>query len=418
MRVNVVIPVIASILILGGVVGVSFDDAFAGETGPPERVRICHFGEDGWKPLEINENALANHIANHFDSNNLHDQEIAFDESEDDDCFALNQVDPIEVEKTWTHTDYNWGLVCDTPESMLIGEECKLLDGTVVDPPRQANINNNGENSDPDDDVLADPLPFDDQDLVDKYTVFAQLHREKFSNTNPGAFYALTTVVINSSLSSVEVWENYEDCTADGEGILKFVSKKLTRNVKVAVADPDGDITELTDDLYDAIGGSIIVHTIDPDGEESAHVEITDESHLTGGSTLYVLVKFQDNLRGDDAPDNQFMAMCNNSEEVTSDIEGDLHTVQADAALKIANDSDGDGVNNNKDNCPFVANTDQADGDGDGVGDVCDNAPNDFNPNQNDADGDGVGDIADACPDSDPSLPIDDWGCDTTQTDD
>lgn len=99
MRVNVVIPVIASILILGSVVGVSFDNAFAGAPLPPEKVRICHFGEDGWKPLEINENALLMHIQNHFDSNNLFDHEIAFDESEDGDCFALNQQNSLHISK-------------------------------------------------------------------------------------------------------------------------------------------------------------------------------------------------------------------------------------------------------------------------------------------------------------------------------
>jgi hypothetical protein len=416
LRVNVVIPVIASILILGSVVGVSFNDAFAGQQ---IKVDVCHLqgdndmdhdpGADGatWIILNISVNAVPDHTGQG-------DFVIGGGQGEitEEDCRLLNQVvDPIEVEKTWTHTDYNWGLVCDFPESMLIGEECKLLDGTVVDPPRQANINNNGENSDPDDDVLADPLPFDDQDGVDKYTVFAQLHREKFSNTNPGAFYALTTVVINSSLSKVTVWENYADCF-DEQELLKFVSRKDTRNVKVAVADPNGDITELTDDIYDGIGGAIT--DID---DESAHIEITDESNLTVGSTLYVLVKFNDDLRGEDATDNQFMAMCDNSEEVTSDIGGDLHTVQADAALKIANDSDGDGVNNNQDNCPFVANTDQADGDGDGVGDFCDLCLGD--DATGDTDGDLVCNDLDQCVDSDPinNQPIDLWGCDSQQTD-
>jgi MYXO-CTERM domain-containing protein len=38
-----------------------------------------------------------------------------------------------------------------------------------------------------------------------------------------------------------------------------------------------------------------------------------------------------------------------------------------------SDDSDHDGIDDALDNCPFVANPDQADGDGDAIGDVCDN---------------------------------------------
>ncbi|HWL92733.1 MAG TPA: cellulase family glycosylhydrolase [Phycisphaerae bacterium] len=81
----------------------------------------------------------------------------------------------------------------------------------------------------------------------------------------------------------------------------------------------------------------------------------------------------------------------------------------------LAIDRDGDGIVNDDDNCPDVANTDQADENGDGVGDVCeptpddadgdqvpdaeDNCPNDSNPGQEDANDDGVGD---ACEGSGP----------------
>ncbi len=61
-------------------------------------------------------------------------------------------------------------------------------------------------------------------------------------------------------------------------------------------------------------------------------------------------------------------------------------------------DLDGDGVRNEDDNCPEVANADQADADEDGVGDACDNSPNDPNPGQGDADSDGIGNISDNCP--------------------
>jgi len=59
------------------------------------------------------------------------------------------------------------------------------------------------------------------------------------------------------------------------------------------------------------------------------------------------------------------------------------------------NDIDGDGILNTADNCPEVANPDQADSDGDGVGDACDNCLDTPNPDQADSDGDGVGDACD-----------------------
>jgi len=63
--------------------------------------------------------------------------------------------------------------------------------------------------------------------------------------------------------------------------------------------------------------------------------------------------------------------------------------------LSYTDDADGDGVADGYDNCPFVANRDQADSDGDGVGDACDNCPHVANPDQLDTDGDGIGDACD-----------------------
>jgi hypothetical protein len=58
----------------------------------------------------------------------------------------------------------------------------------------------------------------------------------------------------------------------------------------------------------------------------------------------------------------------------------------------ICTDNDGDGICDDKDNCPAKANPVQEDGDKDGVGDVCDNCPAVANPDQKDSNGNGIGD--------------------------
>ena len=66
-------------------------------------------------------------------------------------------------------------------------------------------------------------------------------------------------------------------------------------------------------------------------------------------------------------------------------------------AMAQLEDSDGDGLSDAFDNCPFVRNPDQSNIDGDGLGDVCDPDPNNP-PNSEDVDGDGIVDVFDACP--------------------
>lgn len=72
-------------------------------------------------------------------------------------------------------------------------------------------------------------------------------------------------------------------------------------------------------------------------------------------------------------------------------------------------DLDGDGIENDVDNCPAEYNPNQMDSDGncgplmcaspaDGIGDVCDNCPTIYNAKQEDADKDKVGDACDNCP--------------------
>lgn len=75
--------------------------------------------------------------------------------------------------------------------------------------------------------------------------------------------------------------------------------------------------------------------------------------------------------------------------------EFDLRTVEYASLPPI--DADGDGINDDFDNCPTIANVDQIDVDGDGRGDLCDNCGAVPNAYQLDSDGDGHGDACDNC---------------------
>jgi hypothetical protein len=82
-----------------------------------------------------------------------------------------------------------------------------------------------------------------------------------------------------------------------------------------------------------------------------------------------------------------------------ADADGDNVGDACDSCRALPNaaqtDSDGDGVGDACDNCPSADNADQTDMDGDGVGDACDNCPNSPNSDQADLDGDGLGDACD-----------------------
>ena len=97
------------------------------------------------------------------------------------------------------------------------------------------------------------------------------------------------------------------------------------------------------------------------------------------------------------------LAFCSDQTAVTQNI---LATIPERLLLQevcggAGGDTDCDGICQDVDNCPDVANTDQANSDSDFLGDLCDNCSMVSNPNQADLDNDGVGDLCDINKDGD-----------------
>jgi len=65
-------------------------------------------------------------------------------------------------------------------------------------------------------------------------------------------------------------------------------------------------------------------------------------------------------------------------------------------SIDAGGDFDHDGIFDVTDNCPTIANSDQANGDGDAFGDACDTCPTTPSASNHDEDGDFVGDACDA----------------------
>lgn len=128
--------------------------------------------------------------------------------------------------------------------------------------------------------------------------------------------------------------------------------------------------------------------------------------HQLGAATLEVSCGPPD-ADQDGVPDDlDNCPLVANGDQVDQDVDG--------LGNACDDDLDGDGTDNDYDNCPSLANPDQGDLDGDGIGDDCDTdtdgdlVPDDQdnclltpNPDQSDSDGDGAGDACDPDDDQD-----------------
>lgn len=135
--------------------------------------------------------------------------------------------------------------------------------------------------------------------------------------------------------------------------------------------------------------------------------ELNDNYRLTGGSDLIDMGNTD--ALGSYAPDTD---LGGNARVIGASVDIGPYEYDGEAPP----DSDGDGLNDNIDNCPSIANEDQADFDSDGEGDACDSDDdNDGTNDEDDAfpfddsesldtDGDGIGNNEDYDDDGDGQL--------------
>lgn len=176
-------------------------------------------------------------------------------------------------------------------------------------------------------------------------------------------------------------------------------------NIEIETARVTLTLVETGDTASTAITGNAAQFpgfTLPAGRVSTLQVEAVDGSNEICAALITVRVDFGSlDGDGDGIPDDRDNCPRRANPD-QSDIDGDGIGDACDT------DIDGDGVPNDVDNCPLVPNPRQADLDGDGVGDDCtndrdgdgvldavDNCPNNPNPDQRDTDGDGRGDVCD-----------------------
>ena len=174
----------------------------------------------------------------------------------------------------------------------------------------------------------------------------------------------------------------------------------VTWDLTLCDPDADSDTDELSDCREVEIGTD--PHDLDTDDDG-----LTDGDEVLRRGTL----PLKWDTDGDGLSDGEEISLGTDPLNPDTDGDGLSDGEEIDLGTDPLNpDTDGDGNSDGGDNCPLVANPDQADSDGDGIGDACDsasdgdgdgvddnqdNCPTVANPDQLDSDGDGIGDACD-----------------------
>ncbi len=194
-----------------------------------------------------------------------------------------------------------------------------------------------------------------------------------------------TVIDDNQNLSTVVVSFSNGDVTATVNGLEYFAEQcNLAggNNTAVITASDDTALTS-TDSISFVIDAGVT-------GDYNLHI---NEGHISWGegySACYLAFGTAAfTMREYSAGTNQCQWIADDDSSCAGPLQACKTTTEPN------NDADNDGVLDGIDNCPNVANADQADNDNDGIGNVCDSTPD---GETSDSDSDGVSDSLDNCP--------------------
>lgn len=197
---------------------------------------------------------------------------------------------------------------------------------------------------------------------------------------------------------------NAQDCFVD-----LVISQPLNGGF-VTIETDDGATDYTADATIDIIGEfSVCINGTPPVGAtievNLTYANISFEPFICDGSTYnceYMLISTYNGIQDfyENPEDCSISGDCEELEGYQCD-DNDPTTIFdnfQECVCEGLADTDGDGVQDNDDNCLTIPNPDQSDTDFDQVGNVCDNCPVNQNQDQTDTDGDLIGDVCDICP--------------------